>query len=667
MAKNFEWQTFVDLQFKYQFYVVLLIFIAIVLASVGLILFSGMKKEVPSTNQKPEGGSKIVPAKIVGGIICLGLAALSGYYAYNTMIDSKNEKTCNAAFWSKTECVSFPTISEDSVYEINVSLCSAQTKAQYDGYAGFYTKSNVTNMFDVIYLAGDTEAVTATDGSDTLYVKKPRNKDEKVIKVTGGGNCNPSPPPECSPGLAKTLEISPAGSGQCFSPCPSNQRRYGSNVTCENTVSSNFTITNLTGTSTSITFTDNGSGSDTKPRNVWLQLYSDSSKTNMVGSMLLFTRSGNDWTYNIPSGGTPFTTGTKYYYRYKINELTTQLKDPLGTWNTSFTINDGKIITVAGTGTAGFTGDGGPATSASLNNTHGILFDSDGNMYVCDMQNDRIRKISTNGTITTIAGSGTPGTYGENGPATSAFIDAPRGIAIDSIGNLYITLTARVRKLTKNSDGTYTITTIAGTGTAGFSGDGGAALSAQVDSPSGIVLDSAGNIYISDTENHRIRKILTNGTIITIAGSGTAGFSGDGGSSLLAEFNKPTGLATDSSGNIYVCDKDNRNVRKLTKNSDGTYTISTIVSSTVFENLYTYGIVLDKDNNMYVSGAKKVRKISSDGNTVTVLTGSATTGFSGDGGPATSAQVNLPFGIALSSDNYLYISDTWNNRIRKLT
>lgn len=340
MAKKFEWQTFKDLQLKYQVYVILLLFLAIVLSSVGLVFLAGMSKEVPPTNLKPEGGSKILPAKIIGGIVCLGLAALSGYYGYTMLIDQKNEKTCNAAFWSKTECVSFPTPTTDSIYEINVSLCKAQTKAQYDGYAGFYTKSNVTNLFDVIYLSGDTESVTATNGSDTLYVKKKQKSDDKEITVTGGGNCNPSPPPpppECSPGLAKTLGISPAGSGVCLSPCGTGQRRYGDNRTCENEVtSSDFTITSLTGTSTSITFTDGGTGT-TKPRSIWLQLYSDSAKTTQIGSILLFTRSGNVWTYNIPSGGTPFANGT-YYYKYKMNELTTMLEDPKTGWSTNFTI-----------------------------------------------------------------------------------------------------------------------------------------------------------------------------------------------------------------------------------------------------------------------------------------------------------------------------------------
>jgi len=222
----------------------------------------------------------------------------------------------------------------------------------------------------------------------------------------------------------------------------------------------------------------------------------------------------------------------------------------------------GIIISIAGNGTAGYTGDGGSGTLAELNNPTDIIIDDTGNVYIADGLNSTIRKLNTLGVITTIAGNGISGYIGDGGYATAAELKYPCAIAIDKKGNLYVADAGNNCIRMINSLGI--ITTIAGNGTSGYIGDGGNASSAKLNTPCGITFDSAGNLYIADTWNNVVRKIDTNGIIITIVGSGTQGYNGDNITATTAQLYKPAGLVFDGYGNLYIADYGNNRIRKVT-------------------------------------------------------------------------------------------------------
>ena len=216
------------------------------------------------------------------------------------------------------------------------------------------------------------------------------------------------------------------------------------------------------------------------------------------------------------------------------------------------------ITTFAGTGEFRTSGDGGPATSAEIKRPVNLVVDSSGNLFIADQTNHRIRKVDTSGNISTVAGT-TAGFCGDGGPATSAKLSNPKGVEVDSSGNLFIADTGnqRIRKV----DTSGNISTVAGGG--GSLGDGGPATSARLNFPSFVVVDPAGNLFIGDTSNHRVRKVDTSGNISTVAGNGTQGFSGDSGPATSVQLNFPTGVAVDSSGNLFFADLDNQRIRKV--------------------------------------------------------------------------------------------------------
>jgi sugar lactone lactonase YvrE len=333
------------------------------------------------------------------------------------------------------------------------------------------------------------------------------------------------------------------------------------------------------------------------------------------------------------------------------------------------------ISTVAGNGTAGFSGDGGAAISAELHGDNAVAVDGAGNMYIADYYNNRIRKVTAStGVISTVAGNGTAGFSGDGGAATSAEINGPGDVAVDSAGNIYISdlNNNRVRKVTAS---TGVISTVAGNGTKGFTGDGGAATSAEI-GPNGVGVDTAGNLYMADEFSNRIRKVTAStGIISTVAGNGTAGFTGDGGAATSAELNVPDGVLVDSAGNIYISDHNNERIRKVTAS---TGKISTIAgngtagysgdggAATSAELNGPGGLALDGAGNLYIGdfGNNRVRKVTVSTGVISTAAGNGVAGYSGDGGPPASAEMNGPSGIALDKTGNLYIADFGNERIR---
>ena len=261
----------------------------------------------------------------------------------------------------------------------------------------------------------------------------------------------------------------------------------------------------------------------------------------------------------------------------------------------------GIITTIAGTGTAGDMGDGGTATNAQLNFPKAVAVDSVGNVYVADSENNRIRKVATNGVITTVAGNGTYAYGGDGGPATNASLQAPSGVAVDPVGNVFIAdrYNNRIRKV----DAAGIVTTVAGNGNLGYSGDGGVATNATLNYPCAVAVDWVGRIYISDTENTRIRRVDTNGMINVLAGNGNFGYSGDGGPALDARLDSPNGVAVDSCGRVYVADYYNMRIRQIsptaailsgTPTAAGAYDITLWASDGNSSNAQNFRLVIDK-------------------------------------------------------------------------
>ena len=342
----------------------------------------------------------------------------------------------------------------------------------------------------------------------------------------------------------------------------------------------------------------------------------------------------------------------------------------------------GVITTVAGGGSpADGLGDGGPATSALITVPTDIAIDGHGNLFIADQYHHRIRKVdSATGIISTVAGAGTAGLSGDGGPATAAELSYPSGIAVDGAGNLFIadSFNERIRKV----DTAGIISTVAGSGPTAFqgggsfSGDGGPATSALLNFPSFVRVNSAGDLVISDSNNERIRKVDTAGIISTVAGSGPTAqqgggsFGGDGGAATAAELSGPAGLALDGSGNLYIADAGNNRVRKV----DASGIIATVAGGSIGDGFPATqaslngprGLTTDPAGDLLIAdcGDKRVRKVDASG-VMSTVAGNASPRGLGDGGAATAADLECPSGLAIENGN-LYIADTGNNRVRRV-
>jgi uncharacterized protein (TIGR03437 family) len=335
------------------------------------------------------------------------------------------------------------------------------------------------------------------------------------------------------------------------------------------------------------------------------------------------------------------------------------------------------LVTIAGNGVSGLAGDGGPALLANVGNMARLATDAGGNVYIAEFATQRVRRVTPAGVITTIAGTGVSGFAGDGGPANQARLNLPVGVAVDAAGNVFISDygNQRIRRV---AAGTGVITTVAGTGTGGFSGDGGPATSAQINFPEAIAVDKAGNLFIPDSVNHRIRKVdAATGVITTVAGTGTAGFSGDNGPANAAQLLNPLAVVVDASDNLFIADSGNTRIRRVAA-SDGT--IRTIAGSAAgfagddgpanAARLSTslIALTLDAAGNLFIAdlGNQRIRRIAAATQVITTVVGSGVAGFTPDGAGAVGARIGSSSGLAIDPAGLLIFGDRTNNRVRKV-
>ena len=307
------------------------------------------------------------------------------------------------------------------------------------------------------------------------------------------------------------------------------------------------------------------------------------------------------------------------------------------------------IETVAG---SSLNGDGGPATAAQMGSVQGIALDGAGNLYLSDTDRNCVRKVDSKGIVTTVAGTGTPGFSGDGAAATAAQLNLPYGLAADSSGAVYVADLGNNRVRRIGPDGV--ISTVAGTGTAGSAGDGGPATGAQLMAPRNLVVDSFGNLYISEFEGHRVRKVSPDGRIVTVAGTGVAGFRGDGGAAVAAQLDFPAGLALDRSGALYIADSENQRIRKALPSG----VISTVLGGSPEIALYTpLGVAVDASGDILVGDASYTVRAYTPAGKWNIVAGTGAPGYAGDGGPASRALLTSVRDVAAAAGGSLYIAD----------
>ena len=329
------------------------------------------------------------------------------------------------------------------------------------------------------------------------------------------------------------------------------------------------------------------------------------------------------------------------------------------------------ITTVAGNGSSGYSGDGGPATQAKLTSVFGLAAGPDGSLYIADTGSNRIRKVDPKGIITTVAGNGPAGYSGDGGPATQAGLNNPWGVAVGPDGSVYIADTGsnRIRKV----DSKGIITTVAGNGSSGYSGDGGPATQTSLYYPSGVAVGPDGSIYVADTYNQRIRRVGTDGIISTVAG-GSSGGRGDGGPAIQATLSVPFKVALGPDGSLYIV--TGYTIRKVDPqgiittvagqpNSSGYSGDGGPATQALLWAVFSVGV--GPDGSFYIPdyGSKRIRRVETGG-VITTVAGNGSAGYSGDGGPATRASLDVPTDVAVGPDGSIYISDQMVYRVRRI-
>ncbi len=337
------------------------------------------------------------------------------------------------------------------------------------------------------------------------------------------------------------------------------------------------------------------------------------------------------------------------------------------------------ITTIAGNGTPGYNSDGIQATASELNRPSDAAVDKNGNIYIADNVNNRIRRVdAVTGIITTVAGNGISGYNGDGIQATAAEINRPWGIALDTAGNIFIAdwANARIRKVTL---ATGLISTVAGNGVIGFNGDGIQATAAELNYPNGVAVQH-GIIYISDCDNYRVRKVSLTGIISTTAGTGSPGYNGDGIQATAAEIQNVSQMALDVSGNLFLTDYYNNRIRKV---NSSTGIISTVagngtpgyngdgIQATAAELYFPTGVYFDVSQNMYISdyNNNRIREVNHLTGIISTVAGNGVDGYSGDNGPATAAEIALPWGGAVTNTAFYFaeFDASFGNRVRKVT
>ncbi|WP_406700163.1 Ig-like domain repeat protein [Singulisphaera sp. Ch08] len=337
------------------------------------------------------------------------------------------------------------------------------------------------------------------------------------------------------------------------------------------------------------------------------------------------------------------------------------------------------IATITGTGTPGYSGDEGPASAATLRQPSNVAIDAAGNLFIADQGNHRIRQVvKATGQIITVAGNGTAGFGGDGGPATAAMLNGPIGIALDAAGNLFIVDQGnhRIREVVK---ATGQIVTVAGNGTAGFGGDGGPATAAMLNGPVGIALDAAGNLFIVDQGNHRVREVVkATGQIVTVAGNGTVGYSGDDGQAVAAQLNLPTFIALDADGNLFFSDSGNNRIRQVVKATGQIITVAGNgtagfggdggpATAAMLRN--PRGVTLDAVGNLFIADQdnQRIREVIKATGQIITIAGNGAAGYQGDGGSPTGAMINNPAGMVIDATGQLFFTEQGSDVIRRLT